>query len=482
MGGISVPAFFSLAASVNPAYVGQSNYKQQVNSLYGRLTVSWNKLIYLEATGRNDWSSTMPTSNKSYFYPSFSASFVISELLPETKNWLDLLKIRGSRTVSKTPPGIYSVNSSYSISSGTWNALNGASAPSSLYPAGLIPSAANTSEVGLQGMVFKNRLMVDLSYYSKRMYDNIITGPLSPATGYSGVYTNTKEEQTRRGWELTVNGTPVKNKDWKWDLGFNWSTYATYYTKLDPVYSAKDPWVKVGNRVDAFVSKDFVKKPGTGELIYSSGGRLQYSSYNSNFGWTDPNFVWGLNTTLRYKALTLFMSFDGVVGGLMDTRTESYMWQSGVHPNSVTPERALDVATPGSSNFLGKGLKVVSGAATYDAFGNITSDTRVYAPNDVKTTYKQYIIDLHNSSAWGGNGSPADTYSKTFFKLREISLTYNIPGKYIHGWAKAGSVSFVGQNVMLWAKQFKYSDPDGGQEDFSDPSVRYLGANIKFTF
>jgi hypothetical protein len=89
---------------------------------------------------------------------------------------------------------------------------------------------------------------------------------------------------------------------------------------------------------------------------------------------------------------------------------------------------------------------------------------------------------LHNSSAWGGNGSPADTYSKTFFKLREISLTYTVPQKYLRGWAKAASVSFVGQNVLLWAKQFKYSDPDGGREDFSDPSVRYLGGNIKFTF
>jgi len=481
VGGISVPAFYSLSASVNPAYVGQSTLGQQVNSLYGRVAVSWNKLVYLEATGRNDWSSTMPTDTRSYFYPSVSTSFVISELLPGTKNWLDLLKLRSSWTVSKTPPGIYSVNSVYGINPGTWNTLNGAYPPSSLYPAGLIPSSANTFEAGLQGILFKNRLMVDLSYYNKRMYDNIITGPLSPATGYSGVFTNTDEERTRRGWELAVTGTPFKSQDWQLDIGLNWSTYATYYTKLDSIYSAKKPWVKVGERVDALVSRDLVRKPGTGELIYS-GGRLQYSQYDSNFGWTDPDFVWGVNATLRYKAFSLFLSFDGVVGGLMNTRTESYMWQSGVHPNSVTPERALDVATPGSINFLGQGVKVLSGTATYDAVGNITSDTRTYAPNDEYSSYKQYVIDLHNSSAWGGAGSPADTYSKTFFKLREMSLTYTLPATLLHGVAKAASVSFVGQNVMLWAKDFKYSDPDGGIEDFSDPSVRYLGFNIKLTF
>jgi TonB-linked SusC/RagA family outer membrane protein len=482
VGGISVPAFYSLNASVNPAYVGQSYSGQEVNSLYGRLSLSWENLVFLEATGRNDWSSTMPSATKSYFYPSVSGSFVISQLLPGTENWLDLLKVRSSWTVSKTPPSIFAVNSVFTINSGTWNTLNGASAPSSLYPAGLTPSAQNSFETGLQGIVYKNRLSVDLSYYRVRMYDLIITGPLSPATGYSGVFTNTNEERTRRGWELTLNGTPIKNNDWQWDIGFNWSTYATYYTKLDSLYSSKEPWVKVGNRVDALVSRDFVKDPKTGELIFSSSGRLQYSQYNSNFGWTDPDFVWGVHNTLRYKAFSLYLSVDGVSGGLMNTRTESYMWQSGVHPNSVTPERALDVATPGSKNYLGQGLKVVSGTATYDAYGNITSDTRVYAPNDVYTTYEQYIIDLHSSSAWGGNGSPADTYSKTFFKLRELSLTYNIPSKFLHSVAKAASVSFVGQNVFLWAKDFKYSDPDGGVEDFADPSVRYLGFNIKATF
>lgn len=484
VGGISVPGFFSLAASKDPAYVGQSTYAQQVNSLYSRVGLSWNKLVYVDATGRNDWSSTLPRDTRSYFYPSMAASFVVSELLPEsTKYWLNLLKIRGSWTMSKGIPAIYDVNSSYSIVSGTWNTLNGASAPSSLYPPGLIPFAANTTETGLQGIAFKNRLMFDLSYYSKRMYNNIITGPISPATGYSGVFTNTDEERSRRGWELTVNVTPIKNKDWQLDIGLNWSTYATYYTKLDSLYSPVKPWVKVGERSDALVSRDLIKKPGSGELIYSSGGRLQYSQYDTKFGFTDPDWLWGVNTTLRYKNFSLFLSVDGVVGGLMNTRTESYMWQSGVHPESVTPERALDVATPGSTNFLGKGLTVVSGTATYDAVGYITSDTRTYAPNDVKTTYKQYVIDLHNSSAWGGNGSPADTYSKTFLKLREMSITYNIPGKYLHGWAaKAASVSFVGQNVLLWAKDFKYSDPDGGVEDFSDPSVRYLGANIKLTF
>lgn len=481
VGGISVPAFFSLKASVNPANVSQSTYAQQVNSIYGRIAFSWDKMVFVEATGRNDWSSTLPATTRSYFYPSVAASFVVSELLPGTKSWLDLLKVRSSWTMSKTPPAIYAINSVFSINSGTWGAMNGANAPGSLYPSDVLPESATTFEAGLQGMALKNRLMIDVSYYDKNMYDFLKNAPLTAASGYSGSYVNIGERISRRGWEIAMNGTPLKNTDWQLDLGLNWSTYARYYTKLDPKYSSTKPWVKVGARVDAFVSRAFVTNPSTGDLIFNNG-RLQYSQYDSKFGWSDPDYVWGANANLKYKNFSLFVSFDGVVGGLMNTRTESYMWQSGVHPNSLTEARAKDVATPGSKNFIGQGVKVVSGTATYDNIGNITSDTRTYAPNDVATTYKQYAIDLHNSSAWGGNGSPADTYSKTFFKLREISFTYAVPGKFLHGCAKAASVGFVGQNVMLWAKDFKYSDPDGGAEDFADPAVRYLGVNIKLTF
>ncbi len=481
VGGISVPGFFSLKASVEPANVGQTTYGRQVNSLYGRLGLSWNRMIYIEATGRNDWSSTLPSSTRSYFYPSVAGSFVISELLPSASNWLDLLKVRSSWTMSKTPPGIYDVNSVFSITSGTWMTLNGATAPSSIYPDGVLPESSNTFEVGMQGMFLKNRIMVDLSYYNKRMYDFLTNAPLSSASGYTGILVNTDEEITRRGWELTINGTPIKKQNWQWDIGFNWSTYARYYTKLDETYSSTKPWVKVGNRVDALVSKDLMYAP-SGIVIYNNG-RLQYSQYDSNFGWTDPDWVWGVNSTLRYKNFTLFVSLDGVVGGLMNTRTESYMWQAGIHPKSITDARAKDVATPGSQNFVGKGVKVASGDVTFDQNGFITSDTRTFAANDVASTYSQYAIDLHNSSAWGGNGSPADTYSKTFLKFRELSLTYQVPAKYLEGfWAKSASIGFIGQNVLLWAKDFKYSDPDGGVEDFADPSVRYLGFNIKLSF
>ena len=480
-GGISVPGFFSLKASVNPATVEQTTYGQQVNSAYGRLALSWKRLVFVEATGRNDWSSTLPKSTRSYFYPSVSGSFVVSELLPEsTKEWMDMLKVRGSWTMSKTPPAIYAINQDYSVNT-VWGDYKGASAPKTLYPSDVKPEASSTYEIGMQGFFFGNRLSFDVAYYNKRMYDFLVSAPVTGATGYTGIYVNSEEEITRRGWELTLGGTPIKTRDWQWDVNLNWSKYARYYTQLDPLYSTKKPWIKVGERVDAYVTKDILRDPD-GNMIFENG-RLQYSKYDSSIGYSDPDWLWGLNTTLRYKNFSLFVSMDGVVGGLMGTRTESYMWQTGIHPGSVNAYREQDVADPGNPHFIGPGVKVISGDVVYDAYGNILEDTRKFAPNDVPTTYKQYIIDLHNSSAWGGNGSPADIYAKTFFKIRELSLTYDVPSSFASKLRmKSASVGLVAQNLLLWSKDFKYSDPDGGTEDLSDPSSRYLGFNIKVSF
>ena len=218
-----------------------------------------------------------------------------------------------------------------------------------------------------------------------------------------------------------------------------------------------------------------------GNIIFHNG-RVQFNPFNSCVGYSDPDWMWGISTSLRYKNFSLSVALDGRVGGLANTMTESYMWTSGSHPGTLTPERAADTANPGSENFLGQGVKVVSGKVEYDTYGNVLSDTRVFAPNDVYTTYKSYIKDMHAGVAWGGSGRPADLYSTTFLKLRELYLSYTLPEKAVKGWAKSATVAFVGQNLFMWAKDFKYSDPDGGKEDFSDPSVRYLGFNIKLTF
>ena len=479
-GGLSVPAFYSLKASVDPLNVASNIYKRQVNSVYGRMGVSWKNMVFAEGTLRNDWVSTLPESTRSYIYPSLSGSFVVSELLPKME-WLSLWKLRGSWVSVKMPAGIYDINSVFSITNNVWGTLSSATYPTVIRGTDVLPESSSTFEIGTMINLYQNRVSIDVAYYNKRMYDFLKSAGISPASGYTSNYINIDEEITRKGAEISATVVPVRSKDWNWDISVNWSKYARYYTQLDSVYSADKPWVKEGERADAYVLRDYQKDP-QGNIIYNNGLPL-YMAYDSRYGYSDPDWIWGLSSSLKFKNLMLNVSADGRVGGLTQTITEMYMWRAGSHPNSVVPERYLDATQPGTKNYIGKGVQVVSGTATYDTYGNITSDTRVYAPNSVPVTYKSYIENLHKGTAWGGAASPVDVYSTTFFKLREISLTYFVPKKICAKFhSKGASISAVGQNIFLWAKDFKYSDPDGGTENFSDPSLRYIGFNLKFDF
>lgn len=480
LGGLSIPGFYSLKASNQDPYVDSKFYRQQVNSLYGRLAFSWKSMVYTEGTLRNDWSSTLSSTTRSYLYPSISGSFIASELLPEIK-WLSLWKLRGSWTVAKRPALVYENNQVYDLTNNIWGNWTGASVPSSIYNRTIFPETAETWEIGTAVVLYNNRISADIAYYNKRNYDFIANADISPASGYYSSFVNTAEEVTRKGIEITLNGSPVKTKDWEWNISVNWSKYARYWTAIDSEYTEDVPWKKVGERYDAYVLKNFLYDPD-GNLIHTNG-LPQYSAYYSKYGNYDPDWIWGFNSSLKHHNWSFAISFDGRVGGMAQTTTEMYMWRSGSHPESVTPERYLDATNPGSKNYIADGVKVISGSATYDTYGNIVSDTRVYAPNDVPVTYKSYIEAAHSGTAWGGTPSPLEAYVTTFFKIREIAITYDLPKELCAKILSQGiSVSAIGQNVFLWAKQFKYSDPDGGYENFSDPSIRYIGFNLKLNY
>ncbi len=479
--GLSIPGFYSLKASIDPVLVASNIYRKQTNSVYGRLAADWKDILFVEATFRNDWTSTLSAAQRSYFYPSVSGSFLVSEVLPKL-DWLSFWKIRSSWVTSKKTADIYSINNVYTITNAAWGTLSTANYPTSIRSSDIFPESTSTIEIGTAINLFKNKVSLDIAYYSKDMFDFIKSASVSSASGFNSNYLNIDEVRTRKGLEVALNVTPIKNRDWQLDFNANWTSYKTVFTKLDPLYSGDKPWIKVGERTDYYLIRDFLKDP-SGNIIHNSSGLPLFSSYDSNYGYSDPKYIWGLGANLRYKNWQLGISVDGRVGGLAQTITEMYMWRSGSHPNSLVPERYLDATVAGSKNYLGTGVKVVSGTATYDTYGNITSDTRVFAANDVKTTYKSYIETYHKGTAWGGAPSPCDLYDATFFKIRELSLTYNLPGSVCSKISAQNlSISAIGQNVFLWAKQFKYSDIDGGSENFSDPSQRYIGVNIKVGF
>jgi hypothetical protein len=270
----------------------------------------------------------------------------------------------------------------------------------------------------------------------------------------------------------------VKKKDWRWDVAFNWSRERQYYAALDPE-SADLPWVKEGKRYDYIANYDWARDPA-GNIIHGNSGLPIKSEYQTVLGYIDPDWIWGINNTIGWKSLTLDFSFDGRVGGTSYNNTEWYMWSSGAHIKTDTQWR-YDEVVNGERTFVGQGVKLVSGSVDYDTYGNIIegSDSRVFAPNDVVTSYEGYLMTTSVDPFRGGVGY----YEQTFFKLRHLSLTYDLPSKIADKIGmKNVSVSLIGQNLLLWTKEFKYSDPDKASDNINSPSVRYLGGSIKFNF
>ncbi|MGL5981235.1 MAG: SusC/RagA family TonB-linked outer membrane protein [Phocaeicola sp.] len=478
LNGLEVPGWYSLANAIPSTTAGMNSiannyghYKRQVNSFYGKLTVGWRNAVFVDITGRNDWSSTQPKNQRSYFYPSVAASVVASEFFKKPE-WLSLWKIRGSWTITKTPLGIYDSNLAY-LTDTAWGETS-ATLPGNLLGTNLAPSASRTWEFGTAAYLFGRRLMIDVAYFDKLFYDRQITQNIANSSGYSSTLINTKETIARRGFEITLSGSPVKTKNWEWNTTVNMSQARRYYVDIDEEYSMKNEWVQPGKRVDYYAETEKILRDSEGNMIHGSNGRVMLDDYKRLYGYKDPNLIMGFINTVTYKNWTFMVNLDGRFGGLMDNQIYGKMFDTGTAPETDNIHRYNEVVN--GIKYIGQGVKVISGEIKYDTQGNILSDTRQFAPNDIETSYESYIKHLGNS--WENR-----IRSATFFKLREVAVTYQVPAKVNQklGISNA-SVSVTGQNLFLWTKDFKYSDPDVGTENLNAPAQRMVGFNIKFGF
>ena len=468
-GGLSIPGLYSLASSVERPDVIAGQTAKQVNSLFGKLTLSWKRAFFVDVTGRNDWSSTLPKASRSYFYPSVGASTVLSELFKMPK-WTDFWKVRGSWALSKGDLGIYATNRNYATALGVWEGLNTGSYPDNIFDGSINPKTARTWEVGTMASFLKNRLQADITYYNKYNYNQQANAEISSASGFTTTLVNTNETYVRRGLEITISGTPVIGTV-RWDAMFNWSASHEYYKTLDKVYSSDNLWTKAGERRDAYVTEPWEKDP-QGNVVHQDNGLPLMSKYPGRIGYMDPSWIWGFTNSITYRNFIFSFSFDGRVGGLMYEYMNNKMWDTGAHPESDNQYRYDEVVNH-RTTYIGKGVKVLSGEMKQDKYGRIIEDTRVFAKNDIPVSYEAYAREF-------ADGTPGGALDPTFLKLREVSLQYKLPVKVLG--AGSASVALTGQNVFIWMKQFKYADPDKGRDDLNSPSNRYIGMNIKLTF
>jgi TonB-linked SusC/RagA family outer membrane protein len=474
-GGLSIPGFFSLNASVEPIAYGVGSSTIQNNSVFGKVGFAWKSTAFAEVTGRNDWVSTLSESERSFFYPSVSGSLVLTELLPEIK-YLDFWKVRGSWTQTKIPAGIYAINTTYGINiSNMYKGMTGAVYPSISRSGSLKPATREEWEIGTEARFLDSRLRADVAYFHRLYYNNQREATLSKASGFERMLVNWDEEYLRKGVEISLSGDVVRNKDWVWTPSVNWGRMRYVYNRIDPVYSQNFYWVAKGEQVNWEQRGDIEKSPD-GQFVHRADGLLKRTTVDTRF-YKDPDWVWGFSNTVKWKDFSLLLSFDGRVGGRNDNDSDWDMWRTGSHPDSDNQWR-YDEVVNGLHNYVGKGVKLVDGSIQYDYDGKVLSDTRVFEPNDIETSYEQYIRAMYGSGPVG-----TSVFDLTFLKLREAAVGYNLPKAFARKLQLDNlQVSLIGQNLYIWVKEFRWADPDKGQDNENAPLPRFVGVNLKVDF
>ncbi|MFC4210947.1 SusC/RagA family TonB-linked outer membrane protein [Pedobacter lithocola] len=473
--GLTIPGFYNLSNSANPIQGTNFIEERRTSSVYAVLDLEFLNGIYLSATGRNDVISTLPTANNSFFYPSISSSVVISQLAQLPK-WISYLKARGSwsRVSSATlNDNAYTYSYLPSFNKGViWNNLPSLTFGDALLNSNLSPQTSDSWEIGVDAKFLKNRLSLEATYYQTRDFNNIVSIPVSITTAYNSQLANGNVYQ-RKGLEFVVSGTPLKSTDFEWNVSLNFSQYRRY---LKEIYGGAQTlnFLKVGDRMDRIFTTVF-QTNNQGQIIYGSNGFPLNDTFSRYIGDQDPDWTYGIENTFTYKNFSLKFLVDGRIGGMMYSTTNQKMWWGGTNKGTLNQYR-VD-ANNGLSTFIGDGVVVTSGQATYDATGNIITDTRVYAPNTKAVNYIDYMTNTSN-----GAYNNYNYFSQTFLKLRETTLSYQVPAKLLEkSVIKRINVSLVGRNLLLFSKMPNV-DPDPATDNLQTPSTRSFGFNVNLKF
>jgi len=469
-GGLSVPEWYNLDNSRDPVRSTNERIEKQVYGMYGYVDLDYRNMATLSLTGRNDWTSALQSPYNSYFYPSASLSLIVSEMfqLPKVVSYF---KLRGAVTDATTDIDAYSALLTYEIGS-RWNGNPSLYLPNALRPPGLKPNKTISQEYGAELRLFRNRIGFDFTYFNYDRTNNVVEVPLSEASGFAKLQVN-GDRYRRRGIELVVSGTPVQTENFKWSTTLNYSRLRN--TVLE-YYGGEEirGGVKVGERMDVYRGWAWQKSPD-GQIVHENG-IPQYINQQVNLGYTDPNWEFGFLNSFQYKNFGLSFAFDGRIGGKTYNGLEAKMYEGGMHPNTANSYR--EEAYLGQKTYMAGGVTQTGGNVTYDAQGNIMTDSRTFAPNTSSVNYVDWVFATYTNGI-----DESVLYDRTFVKLRELTLSYQVPTTLLRKTPfKTASVSLVGRNLLLWSK-VPYMDPDGYSNlQLAEPTVRNIGFNVNFKF
>lgn len=463
--GLFIPDFFKLENGLSKD-VTNDLYRKQINSLYATASFSWDNMLYLDLTARNDWSSSLNSNNRSYFYPSVGASWLFSETFSGKLGPINYGKVRLSwaQVGNDTEPYQLYNYRTIRVNDGVLEGTK--SDVKALYD--LKNETINSWEFGLEMKALNNRLGLDFAFYNKDAKDQILKANVTQTTGWAYKYVNAGNVRNR-GIELMLTAVPVQTKDFNWDIAVNFAKNSSKIVELvegtdeqilsHPSYASMIRVVaRVGGSYGDIYGKAY-RRDDNGNIVIGTNGAPIFNSEYVKLGNSNPDWMGGITNTFRYKNLDLSFQIDMRYGG------DVFMGSIRSGTNAGTLEMTLD----------GREGMVIPG---------VLADG---TPNNISITSQNYWSHL----AGAQGGAEPYIYDATNVRLREVSFGYSLPRTLLAKTPlQAVKLSFIGRNLWMIHSKTKGFDPEAGFstgnaqgfEYGSMPTLRSLGFNVNVTF
>jgi TonB-linked SusC/RagA family outer membrane protein len=467
----TIENFFALSNTQQPLATEQLE-RFEVQSVYGLMELSYKNAIFLNATARNDWSSTLPEANRSYFYPSVGLTAVVSDLVDMGNTPLSFLKLRANWAEVGNDTDAFSLSRRADIRFGSLD-LN----PIQPNP-NLRPESTQSLELGFDSRFFENRLRFDLTYYKTNTFDQIFATPTPVASGVSSLFQNGGDIQNR-GVEIVLGGTIIDNPDFSWDLDLNWARNVNEVLAIAEGFDRltvssdfiRDYVLEVGGQFGDIYSRGY-ERDGQGRVIVDAFGlpiitpgrdAVKVANFN-------PDWLGGIRNSFRYKNFNASFLIDIRQGGSVTSFSEAILARDGV----------LDYTTEGREGGLIFGENFFAGETAVFANGT---------PNNIAVNAEDFWNRV------GGRNTPvgeAFVRELSNVRLREMVIGYSLPQSILSKtFLTSANVSLVGRNLFFFSNAAGNFDPEvvggtandqEGRESFALPTTRNIGVSINLGF
>ena len=507
---LAVADLYTLTNSRDPLTSSNDFYRLRQYGLYGSIQLDYRRWAFLNITGRNDWSSTLPVDNNSYFYPSVTASVLLSEAFGWRSKAVNYLKIRGGWSQVGADANPYQLATVFTSET----AFNGNPLQSSstigMNP-NLKPEKTSSIEAGFEAAFWDNRLYLDFTYYKTDSRNQILKLATTAASGYTSQVRNAGHIRNR-GYEIQLGAVPIQtSKGFRWNLDLNYGANSSKVVKLDDeglitsyqLYSS-------GIQILASVSEAYGTLFGTsyvrdanGNVVVDANGLPKISTTNKTLGKFTPDWTGGISNTFSYRSLSLSFLIDASVGGSIFSNTNKTGKYTGVLANTLSGRNAEHGGLWYYTDAMGNNVRLsespsysVSSDGLYYAQVNGQS-TRVYqdgimvegvtesgSKNEEVVSAEKYYHRIYSIAE-------ANVYDASYVKLREVALSYRLPRLWtqkLH--LQEASVTLTGRNLWTIYKSVPNIDPESalttgnaqGVEAYSLPTTRSFGVNLSVKF